>query len=93
MIQGEGGVTDPIIQLITMPHDPEAYETVGLVDVQLDANEARYLGYTLLGLSSEADAQGSYITAMRSIKEDEGQIMEMVTEANRLIVARRGGGV
>ncbi len=93
LIQGIGGVTDPVIQLIIQPHDNEAYEQVGLVDVQLTPNEARYLGYTLLGLSSEGDAQKGYITALRSMKEDEGEIMEMINEAMRLVQASRESAV
>ncbi len=93
MIEGENGITDPVIQLIITPHDNETFEKVGLVDIHLDANEARYLGYSLLGLSSEADSQGAYITVLRSMKEDEEEIMQLVQEANVLITARRGGGV
>lgn len=89
MIVGEGGITDPIIQIIIAPHETEVFENVGLVDVQLDSNEARSLGYYLLGLSSEADAQRAYITALRSNKENEEEIMTLVREANTMISARR----
>lgn len=91
MIPGEDGIADPVVQLIITPHDNEIFEQVGLVDMHLDANTARYLGYTLLGLSSEADSQRAYITALRATKEDEEEIMKLVHEANRLITARRGG--
>ncbi len=93
MIAGDDGITDPIIQLIITPHENDVFEKVGMVDVHLDANNARTLGYYLLGLSSEADSQRAYILALRSIKEDEEQIMALVREANKMITARRGFGV
>lgn len=90
MMEGPGGITDPIIQLIITPHENEIFEKVGLVEIQLDANTARRLGYTLLGLSTEADSQRAYIVALRSMKEDDEEIMKFVVEANQLITARRG---
>lgn len=90
MIAGPEGITDPIVQIVITPHENEVFEKVGLVDVQLDANEARSLGYYLLGLSSEADAQRAYIVALRAHKEDEEEIMELVREANKMISVRRG---
>ncbi len=92
MIAGDGGITNPVVQIVITPHENDVFEKVGLVDVQLSANEARSLGYYLLGLSSEADAQGAYITALRARKENEEEIMELVREANMMISASRGFG-
>lgn len=93
MIIGDGGITNPVVQLIIEPHEKDVFEKVGLVDVHLTPSQATFLAYTLLGLSSEADAQGAYITALRSTKETEEEIMELVAEANRLITAKRGLGL
>ncbi len=90
MIEGKDGITDPVVQMIITPHENDVFEKVGLVDVQLDANEARTLGYYLLGLSSEADSQRAYILALRAIKTDDEEIMSLVREANMMISARRG---
>ena len=91
MIVGDNGITSPMVQVIIEPHELEVFEKFGLVDVHLDPNTARLLGYILLGLASEADTQGAYITALRSRKENEEEIMQLVGEANALITATRGG--
>ncbi len=93
MIIGDGGITNPLVQLIITPHETEVFEKVGLVDVHLNGTEARLLGLTLLGLASETDSQGAYITALRATKENEEEIMELVGEAVKLIEAKRGAGL
>ncbi len=92
MIVGEAGINNPVIQMVITPHEDDVFKQVGLVDVHMSSNEARELGYNLLGLSSEADAQSGYITALRALKETEEEIMDVVGEASLLIAAKRGAG-
>lgn len=59
------------------------------MDVVLSSEKARHLGYLLLALSSEADAQAGYITTLRSHKLTEEEIIEVVNTASAFIVAGR----
>lgn len=59
------------------------------MEVVLTSNRARHLGYLLLALSSEADAQAGYITTLRSHKLTEEEIVEVVNTASAFIVAGR----
>lgn len=58
-------------------------------EIAIEAKEARHLSHMLLALSSEADTQEAYITALRARKEDEADIMTIVGDAAELLVHKR----
>ena len=55
----------------------------------IDPTEARHLAYLLIGLASEVETQEAYITALRSRKENELEIMMIVEDAAAFINHKR----
>jgi hypothetical protein len=67
----------------------EVFDNRESTDAVFATQEARRTGYMLLGLASEADTQAAYITALRSRKIPEEEIMRIIGDAADFIRAAR----
>jgi len=72
----------PLIELDIITAD-------NIEEAVINAREARRIGYTLLGLASEADTQTAYIMSLRAHKIPEEEIANIIGEAATYIRAGR----
>ncbi|MCL1599956.1 MAG: hypothetical protein M3112_00290 [Actinomycetia bacterium] len=58
-------------------------------DTAVSPFEARHFGYMIISMASEVESQEAYITALRSRKEDEMEILDIMKDAAEFLRHRR----